>query len=35
MLTQQTLDKMNAMKLAAMADCFQQQLSLAYSPAPS
>jgi DNA replication protein DnaC len=26
MLTQQTLDKMNAMKLAAMAECFQQQL---------
>jgi len=26
MLTQQTLDKMNAMKLAGMADAFQQQL---------
>jgi hypothetical protein len=26
MLTQQTLDKMNAMKLSGMADAFQQQL---------
>ena len=26
MLTQQTLDKMNAMKLATMAEAFQQQL---------
>ena len=35
MLTQQTLDKLNAMKLGAMADAFQKQLQTAEAAALS